>query len=96
MMTNHLSIPGKFGHKNIKIATDVTDSELPLFLSKKENENETKQIVDAFIKHWIAIFWGNKRDFFFQITEVFLITAYHGKKFVIFFKKSKTQLKNIS
>ena len=96
MMTNHLSIPGKFGHKNIKIATDVTDSELPLFLSKKENENETKQIVDAFIKHWIAIFWGNKRDFFFLIIEVFLITAYHGKKFVIFFKKSKTQLKNVS
>ena len=31
-----VTIPAKIGHKNIKIVTDVFDSELPLFFSKKE------------------------------------------------------------
>ena len=31
-----VTIPAKISHKNIKIVMDVTDSELPLFLSKKK------------------------------------------------------------
>ena len=34
-----VTIPAKVGHKNIKIVTDVIDSELPLLLSQKGNEN---------------------------------------------------------
>ena len=58
---NSVTVPAKIGHKNIKIVTDVIDSELPFLLNKNEMKM-AKAKVD--FDHDILNIIGQNRDYF--------------------------------